>query len=193
VVAGLPPDGPPAARGSWPRLFVAVWPSPAAVATLATALERPAVEGLRWTTPDQWHVTLRFLGAADPTPVAEALAPVAEGAGTPGGGTRSAVVAVAGPAVGHFGRQVLHLPVAGLDDLAAAVAAATTAWGPGDHPFRGHLTLARARRRARVDLGPWTAALLAVSWEVRELTLVASDTTAGGARYTILHRWPLDG
>ncbi len=30
----------------------------------SAALDRPHVEGLRWTTGDQWHVTLRFLGDA---------------------------------------------------------------------------------------------------------------------------------
>ena len=43
------------------RLFVAAWPPPEVVASLA-ALPRPDVAGLRWTRPDQWHVTLRFLG-----------------------------------------------------------------------------------------------------------------------------------
>ncbi len=43
------------------RLFVAVWPSAAVVDELR-GLERPARPGVRWTTADQWHVTLRFLG-----------------------------------------------------------------------------------------------------------------------------------
>ena len=41
-----------------------MWPPPEVVARLA-ALARPTVEGVRWTTPEQWHVTLRFLGWVD--------------------------------------------------------------------------------------------------------------------------------
>ena len=43
------------------RLFVAVRPTPEVVALLA-ALERPAVPGVRWSTPEQWLVKLRPLG-----------------------------------------------------------------------------------------------------------------------------------
>ena len=46
------------------RLFVAVWP-PYEVVNSIAALERPPLPGLRWTTPDQWHVTMRFLGDVD--------------------------------------------------------------------------------------------------------------------------------
>ena len=52
------------------RLFVAVWP-PADVVTRVAALPRPDVAGLRWTAPDHWHVTLRFLGSV---PAAEPVA-----------------------------------------------------------------------------------------------------------------------
>src|SRR5438445_10975988 len=57
-----PPSGPEPrhARGV-PRLFVAVW-LPEHVLDLVAALPRPDVEGLRWTSRDQWHVTLRFFG-----------------------------------------------------------------------------------------------------------------------------------
>ena len=57
------------------RLFVAVWPTPAVVEELG-ALPRPAAPGLRWTTADQWHVTLRFLGDADPGEAADAVSAV---------------------------------------------------------------------------------------------------------------------
>ena len=43
------------------RAFVAVTVPPKVVDVLA-AMERPAFDNLRWTTPEQWHVTLRFLG-----------------------------------------------------------------------------------------------------------------------------------
>ena len=55
------------------RLFVAVWP-PVDVVERLSELPRPAVDGVRWTTPDQWHVTIRFLGeVADHTSVSGRL------------------------------------------------------------------------------------------------------------------------
>ena len=47
-----------------PRLFVAV-ALPPDVLEIIEGLDRPPVEGLRWTDREQWHVTLRFLGAVD--------------------------------------------------------------------------------------------------------------------------------
>ncbi|MEZ5165093.1 MAG: 2'-5' RNA ligase family protein [Acidimicrobiales bacterium] len=39
--------------------------------------DAPRAEGdIRWSTPDQWHVTLRFLGDVDPQAAVEAVARV---------------------------------------------------------------------------------------------------------------------
>ena len=48
------------------RLFVAVWPPEEVVAEL-TALPRKDGRGVRFVAPENWHVTLRFLGQAIPT------------------------------------------------------------------------------------------------------------------------------
>nr|MDQ3757176.1 RNA 2',3'-cyclic phosphodiesterase [Actinomycetota bacterium] len=139
--------------------------------------------GLRWTTEQQWHVTLRFLGEADVEAAAHALASVRY---------PRRPVAVLGPDVGRLGRSVLHVPVAGLDDLAAAVVAATAGVGspPPDRPFRGHLTLGRSRKgRASPALpagGPVTG-----RWEVDEVTLVASRLHPEGAQYSVVRRLAL--
>lgn len=164
------------------RLFVAVWPSEEVVATLR-GLPRPDVPGLRWTTEDQWHVTLRFFGEADADKAAEALDSVL---------FPSRPDVVMGPSVGRFGDSILHVPVAGLDDVAACVVAATAAVGrpPPDRPFRGHLTLGRANR-ARAALRPLVGMPLGGRWEAGELTLVASRLGRPGARYSVVHRVPL--
>src|SRR5438477_4822491 len=103
------------------RLFVAVWPPAEAVDAVA-ALARPPVDGLRWTTPDQWHVTLRFIGSVDdPAPVIAALrGPVA---------ALSPASVRMGPVLGRFGRRVLHVPVDGLVDVAGTVNEATAPFG----------------------------------------------------------------
>ena len=156
------------------RLFVAVWP-PAAVLDAIEALHRPVDGGGRWTRRDQWHVTLRFLGDADPEEVAAALATV----------DARPAEAVLGPAVGLLGRGVVQVPVAGLDAVAAAVVAATGHLGrpPEDRPFRGHLTLARiAGRPPDAVLGQPCAGRFAVD----AVHLVSSTLGGDAARYETL-------
>ena len=162
---------------------MAVWPSEDVVRTLLT-LARPEVPGLRWTSEDQWHVTLRFLGSCDPRDVEPAFERI-EAAPT---------AAVMGPAIDSFGTAVLHVPVAGLDGLAQATLDATADVGepPEDRPFRGHLTLARAPRRGpKVDLTPYVGQPLAGEWPVDELTLVSSKTGPAGATYEVVAALPL--
>jgi 2'-5' RNA ligase len=167
------------------RLFVAVWP-PAEVMEELRRLERPQRPGLRWTTDDQWHVTLRFLGDLDweaDKALRPSLGAVAAVAGP--------VVAQAGPRPAALGRSVWILPVQGLDEVARRVCDATGDIGQPlpNRPFRGHLTLARGRRPTALDGLP--ARPLAAQWAVSDLTLVRSELGADGARYDVVGRWPL--
>ncbi|HEY3810401.1 MAG TPA: RNA 2',3'-cyclic phosphodiesterase [Acidimicrobiales bacterium] len=167
------------------RLFVAVWP-PAALVDQLRALERPVRSGLRWTTPDQWHITLRFVGSVDDTAEAQlrdALTGAAAGAGS--------ADASAGPRLRALGNAVWVLPVTGLDSLAQIVQQATGDIGrpPARRPFRGHVTVARARHSR--GLAGLPAGSLSAQWTVDELTLVASDLHRDGARYHVVGRWPL--
>jgi 2'-5' RNA ligase len=162
---------------AWVRLFVAVIP-PAPIRAAIAALDRPDAPGVRWTTADQWHVTLRFLGEVeDPSPVVVAL----DSAGL------APATATLGPRLVALGRGVLTVPVAGLDALAGAVTAATAGVGnpAGGRPFRGHLTLARARRGASVR--SLAGAAVAATFPVGEVRLVRSRLGPGGARYDDLH------
>ncbi len=166
------------------RAFVAVWPSPEAVAAIA-ALDRPEVEGLRWTPPEQWHVTLRFLGEVDQDAAVAAFDAIR---------AEAPVVAEMGDSTARFGRRVLHVPVSGLDALAAATVAATAGVGqpPDRRRFAGHITLARARDRRGVDLRPLAGVAVGGRWAVRELTLVASQL--GGSkpsRYEVVATLPV--
>lgn len=165
------------------RLFVAVWPTDEVLDAVA-ALPRPAHPGLRWTTRDQWHVTLRFLGSVEDVDGARAaLCGVAAAA---------ADVEV-GPEVGRFGRRILHVPTAGLDAIAAATVQAMRNIGePSDpRPFHGHLTLARSGRGG-ADLRALAGAPISGRWRAREVTLVRSHLGGGvGARYEVIERVPL--
>ncbi|MEJ5254150.1 MAG: RNA 2',3'-cyclic phosphodiesterase [Acidimicrobiales bacterium] len=159
------------------RLFVAVQP-PNEVLDALDRLARPEEPGVRWTRREHWHVTLRFLGEADPVAAAGALAEL----------DGHEAEAVLGPTVTRLGRSVVCVPVQGLDELAAAVRAATGSVGePSDpRPFVGHLTLARLGRGARCGLvgTPFSA-----RFTVREVELVKSTLTAEGPIHEVLaHR-----
>jgi 2'-5' RNA ligase len=167
-------------------MFVAVWP-PAEVLSLLAAVDRPAHPGLRWTTPDQWHVTLRFLGSLGEMDIA-ALGQRWELLDF---GSQPTVLAVLGPTTARFGNRILHVPVAGLDQLAETVIAATRDIGepPDERPYAGHITLARARDRG-ADLGILAGTPLAAAWTVAQINLVVSHTHPDGARYeTVKRRW----
>ena len=92
----------------------------------------------------------------------------------------------------RLGRNVVCLPVRGLEALAAAVAEATAGVGdpPDPRPFAGHLTLARLRDRAACGLA---GARLVARFNVREVELVRSVLGAGGPSYETLLVQPLVG
>ena len=158
------------------RLFVAVWPPPEVVRLLAS-LDRPHRQGLRWTDERQWHVTLRFLGEADPDEVAAAIRPALAGIGP-----RDAVL---GPVTRRVAPSVLVAPVSGLDDLAAALPF------PADKPFVGHLTLARTGRRSSSVPSALAGAPVSAGWRVDEVSLVRSTLGRGGSVYDDVAVFPL--
>jgi 2'-5' RNA ligase len=139
---------------------------------------------VRWTGRDQWHVTLRFLGLVPVDAVVAALRNV---------GRVGSVRAVLGPTTGRFGHRILHVPVAGLDGVGAAVIEATASLGrpPDERPFHGHLTLARVAKNARVDLRDLAGTPLGGEWDVDAISLVESRLAPGGARYEVLERFAL--
>jgi 2'-5' RNA ligase len=167
------------------RLFVAVEP-PARVLDALDALPRSPQGSIRWTTRDQWHLTLRFLGEVeDAAPVIGSLGAMP----SPG-----AVTAALAPRAESLRREVVCLPVHGLAELADAVTTATAELGraPQRRQFRGHLTLARTRdkqARAAAELLPAVEGELV--WDVSEIVLVRSTLRPTGAVYDIVHRHPL--
>jgi RNA 2',3'-cyclic 3'-phosphodiesterase len=162
------------------RLFVGLWP-PVEVLDELEALLREDRPGVRWTTRAQWHVTLRFLGSADPVAAADALA----------GLRHPPVDVVVGGPVGRLGRGVLMVPVGGLDSLADAVAQAFAGIGKADdngRAFLGHLTLARLRGTPACGL---IGVTVAARWRATEVCLVESIARPGGSVYRTLATSPL--
>jgi 2'-5' RNA ligase len=160
------------------RLFVAATPPHDVVERLA-AVPRPREPGVRWVPSERWHVTLRFLGDADPQEVSARLSGLALPAAT----------AVLGPVVSRLGLDVVVVPVAGLDELAVVVGEATADLGvpPDPRPFAGHLTLARLRRRAACGV---TGTPVSATFAVREVGLFDSTSGPDGLRYEVLARFP---
>jgi 2'-5' RNA ligase len=162
------------------RLFVAV-EVPEDVRRAVAAIERPDGDDVRWADPASWHVTLRFLGVVeDERPAVAALGAV-RARGT---------TAVVGRTPRRLGPTAVVLPVEGLGDLAAAVAAAFVGL-PGEERrrFTGHLTLGRLRRQGRWPAGGVGVLAAEVSWAVEDVALVRSHLGGGGpARYEVRSR-----
>lgn len=156
---------------------MAAWPSPDVADTLA-AIPADDSPGVRMVPPENWHVTLRFVGEVDPAAVVERLRatalPLAE--------------AELGPCLEHLGPRQVVAPVAGVDRLAAAVTRATGDLGePPRHTFRGHLTVARLRRGATSTL---PGVLVSGRFTVDEVVLVESTLSEAGSRYDAVARFP---
>lgn len=157
------------------RLFIAVWPSAEIVEDLR-GLPRKDRLGIRWVKPENWHITLRFMGEADPDEVADRL-----------DGMSFDVMKVRfGPGIDVLQERAIILPAHGLDRVVAAVAKATSDIGsdPPRKRFSGHMTLARMKQPPSIPdvIG---ARFVAVQF-VTEIALVASKLRPDGAVYETL-------
>jgi 2''-5'' RNA ligase len=180
------------------RLFVALAPPTDCVDELSAALDdvRGTVPDLRWTPPEQWHLTLAFLGEVDERVLPDLVARLARTA------SRHEPLDLWLAGAGRFGCRVLWLGVRGdtegLRHLAASVrAAARRARLPvEDRPYRPHLTLARGRDPA-ADLRPVVARMNGFAgrpWTADALHLVRSHLGAGAggtARHEPVTSWSL--
>jgi 2'-5' RNA ligase len=177
------------------RAFVAVVPPRDVLDSVGKlswrAVHRPADIGLprllspRWTTREQWHLTLQFLGTrVDLDAAADALATV-HGTAAPvqlgglGGfpSARRATVFWVGVTEG----------AAALSQLAGVVADAMTpvVGAPEALEYHPHLTLARIGRSAdlRAAVAAASGAPLGPRWMADRLVLFESVTASTGARY----------
>jgi 2'-5' RNA ligase len=165
------------------RLYVAVR-LPPEVAAAVSALDRPALPGVRWSTPDQWLVKLRPLGHVDGRVVPalrDALEAELDGA--------PAVACRLGPTTRRLGGQWLGAPVHGLEDLAAVVFEATQELVPVTHPqpFQADVVLARGRVPRELAGRP-----VAAAWTARSVALVADRSSPGAVRLQDLASFPLE-
>src|SRR5688572_19794767 len=157
------------------RLFVAVSPSEQARQHVRS-LPRDGWVNVRWTSEDNWHVTLAFIGEAE----------IDEITGRLHGGDYPAVTAEVASRMRVMGRSSLVVPVSGVDALAEAVRARVFA-EPPQQPFRGHLTVGRSIGKRPISGKSQSGQVLTpFAFDVDEIALVRSTLSPEGARYDTL-------
>ena len=180
------------------RLFVGLAIDEAVKATLErlTLRLRAKDDGLRWSTPDQWHVTLVFLGEVDEEARARLVRELAEI-------KRPALKLTIGR-LGVFERAgILHAEVEVSPELlrlyeAVAEAVRNVGLDVEERPYRAHITLARSRNRdGRKAIERLRRSVeqqrLNGCWEVAEFLLYESQLSPGGSRYVVRERFGLQG
>ncbi len=179
------------------RLFVAVTPSAHARDLLAAQLDevtgRAPLPG-RVVPPENWHVTLRFLGWSDEVAreritagldqarLGEGFWVTLRGLGAFPRPRRATVLWVG---VTHGAER--------LGELAATVeeAAQRAGYDPEDRPFVPHVTLSRIRPHQDVSALVEGARVGPIRFHVGEVVLYESKLGRGGARYEALERFDL--
>ena len=165
------------------RLFFALWPPADAAHALADwAKEVQRASGGRASAEDSIHLTLAFLGEADPLKAAVA--------GRKARGRRFELPIDACKYWRH-NRIVWAGPrdmPAALRDLVGALREALKggAFALEERPFAAHITLVR-----KASAPSAIPQLPRVSWPVSEFVLVRSRPQAGGSRYEITDRFAL--
>jgi len=161
--------------------------------TAAVARLRSGGDGLRWTAPASWHITLQFLGETDPERCDSLIAALRSVHRPP--------VPVALDKLGCFERPgVLFAavqPTPLLLSLQQCVESATAVCGflPDSRPYQPHITLARSREH-RAGLKQLETKLQAQprfsGFVASEFLLYESFLGPGGARYEARRRFSLD-
>jgi 2'-5' RNA ligase len=178
------------------RLFVGLAVDEAVKETLErlTLRLRAKEDGLRWSTPDQWHVTLVFLGEVDDEACVRLVRELRE--------VRQSPLKLRMERLGVFERAgILHAEVDVSPELLRlyeVVAAAVRRVGLAveERPYRAHITLARSKsrdgRKAIERLRrPAEQQRLSVLWEPKEFLLYESQLSPSGSRYVVQERFAL--
>lgn len=181
--------------GGLRRLFIAVAPPPDARAALDAWLRPYDLPG-RLVPPENWHITLRFIGDADEVTYERLLGGLSENDPGPaftirlgglGAFPRPGRATVAWVALVGGGDRL-----AGLSEIAEEACQAA-GLQPEERPFRAHLTVSRIRP-AR-DVGTTVAASRdsGIAWRCDRFTVYQSHQGRGHPRYEPLDSFALSG
>lgn len=166
------------------RLFFALWPDDGLRSELKR-LARQAGRGGRPVSPDNFHITLAFLGCVT-APTRACLEHAADAIRLP-------PFTVSLDRIGYWARpRVVWLGAAETPEplrfLVSQLNRGVEQCGlrPDSRPFQPHLTLLRKASR-----GPTRTEVPSLQWTVEQFALAESTTLASGAVYHVLRRWPL--
>jgi RNA 2',3'-cyclic 3'-phosphodiesterase len=189
------------------RLFVAI-PVPDAVREEILRVQRElqplAPRGMiRWTKPEQFHLTLRFLGDVSSDRVAalqESVRTICSGASP---------LHLRAQDVGFFPNprspRVIWIGITDgenrLVDLQRKIEAAVQPFTAeqGGERFAGHVTLGRFKQAGHLKIKALTDHAEAMKsrtlgeWTAREIEIIRSELSPAGARHTLLAAFPLGG
>lgn len=178
------------------RLFAGI-PIAAAVIDELSAVSlrlRSSTDGLRWSAPESWHITLQFLGSTGQEQYDCTVARLQQ--------LRSSPVRIQLEGLGLFERAGVFFAGVGLTPelraLQERVTAATSLCGfiPETRPYHPHVTLARTKGKGRAQgLEELKARIhrqpAFTSFVAEEFVLYESVTRPTGALYEIRERFRL--
>ena len=154
-----------------------------------TMLQAGTGRSIRWTRPDDMHITLSFLGSVEPTrleQIQQSLAALHAG---------RLHLRLSGIGVfANAGMLLVKLePSVALLNLGEQISLAMESCGfPREQrPYLPHVTLARAKGRIRIAPGRGNEPAFQQSFAASEFRLYQSFTPPEGARYLILRAFPL--
>ena len=174
------------------RAFVAVR-VPAVLGKLSDAM-RPLwpADGVSWVPPENLHLTLRFLGAAEDAQIAalrQGLTAVAT--------RHEGFTATIGPSGCFPNRRRPKVIWAGVADADGRLSAlqrdveevvCAAGWVPEERAFRPHVTLGRVRAGVRLPSSKWSGEPPRLQVPVEAVDLIESILKPAGAVYRTLHR-----
>jgi 2'-5' RNA ligase len=177
-----------------PRLFTGVEVPPAIAQSLA--MMRGGLPGARWIDPENYHLTLRFIGDIDDA-MAREIAGVLGRIYRQGFDLRLDALTSFG---GRKPRAVVATvaPVAPLMDLQAEHDRLLQRLGlePEGRKYTPHVTLARLRDSSSHQVAEYLAArghYRSSSFEVSRFVLFSSRASIGGGPYVVEEAYPLAG
>ena len=175
-----------------PRLFTAL-EIPAEIA-FSLSLLRGGLPGARWVEPENYHITLRFIGDID-EPTADEIAGALARVDRPG-------FDVALQGLGAFGSRRPHSLFAGakpspaLKELQAEQERIIQRIGlePERRKFTPHVTLARMKSASEPDVAAYLALrgdFRTAPFPVGRFVLLSSRASRGGGPYVMEEAYPL--